>query len=84
MHEIASWVFDKRQELSEETCQLIREELKDIKLREGECLVCNGKLVSADCFENILKILEKNKLNNHAVDEFRTLFGLSPELIISL
>lgn len=75
VHEINSWIADKRGAIDPDATQQIREELKDVKLASGSCLVCNHDKVSANTFENILKIFEKNKIESVIVNEFKKLFG---------
>lgn len=77
VHEIASWALDNQLKLEPETIKQIREELKDIKLKEGECLVCNHNKVADSISEKILSVLETSKTNKAVVSEFKNLFGLS-------
>jgi len=74
-YEINSWANEKWKELDEETSQSIRQELKAIRLKQGECIVCKNNYVAENCFENILKILEKSN-NKKLTFEFKKLFGL--------
>jgi len=74
-YEINNWVFENASRLKTEITQQIREELKAIRLREGECIVCNEKKISADCFENIIKIFEKYKVQEEIKNEFMKSFG---------
>ena len=74
-YEINSWVFENAAKLGEETTQKVREELKAIKLQEGECLVCKNGLISVDSAQNIIKIFEKNKVDEKTKKEFIRLFS---------
>jgi len=75
VHEISNWVVDKRGEIDPEASQQIREELKDIKLTSGECIVCNNKLVSENTFDNIIKIFQKQNIKQEIKEEFKKLFS---------
>lgn len=75
VYEINNWIADKRGLVNPEASQQIREELKTIKLKSGECVVCNHSLISDNTFENILKIFEKHKVSGELQEEFRKLFG---------
>lgn len=79
IHEIASWVFDNQLKLEPDVIRQIRDETKDIKLKEGECIVCSSNRVSEGCFEKILQILEKNNSDATVVLDFKKFCGLSPE-----
>ena len=74
-NEINSWINDKKAELNPEITQKIREELKAIKLTQGECVVCNNSLISHETFNNIFKILDKYKASEKIVKEFTNFFG---------
>ena len=65
-----NWVFEKSYFLPEEATKQIREELKSIRLKEGNCIVCNSNFVASDTFENGIKILEKNKAQVALIQEF--------------
>lgn len=84
INEIANWIFENQLKLNSETTKQIREELKDIKLKSGHCLVCNHSQVSEGCFERILSILEKSKENSQITSDFRKFCGLVSELEINL
>lgn len=58
-HEISSWVTEKSGFLSPEIISKIFLELRDIKLKQGECIVCNNSKIAENCVERIIKILEK-------------------------
>lgn len=74
MHEISSWLWENSGSIDPELSRQISLELRDIKLREGECLVCKHNKVAEDCIDNILKILGKNKNNLEIKEEFEKLF----------
>ena len=76
VNEISNWTYENQLCFDEDTMKQIREEMKDIKLVEGECIVCKNKRIEEGCFENILSILEKSKTNSEKISEFRKLFGL--------
>jgi len=75
VHEMNNWLADKRGEIDLDASQKVSEELKDIKLRTGECVVCNHNLISDSTFENILKVFDKHKVNSGVIGEFKKLFG---------
>ena len=74
--EIASWVFENQLKLDEDTIREIRDELKDIKLRDGECIVCNNKKIAEGCFEKVLNILERNN-ESKVLGDFKKFCGLA-------
>ncbi len=75
VHEVSNWIADKRGLVNPEASQQIREELKSVKLKSGECVVCSHSLISDNTFENILKIFEKHKVSGELQTEFKKLFG---------
>jgi len=80
-NEISSWAFDNQLRMDREILAQIRDEIKDIKLKPGECIACNHPNVSDSCFERVLSVLEKNKQDKEIISEFKSLFGLSPKLL---
>lgn len=79
-NEVNSWVSEKWAELDEETKKQIREELKDIKLMNGNCIVCSNSLIAESTSENIFKILEQNKTPEKLKKEFKRFFIFKPDL----
>ncbi len=79
-HEINSWTNEKWKDLDEEVKRQINEELKTIKLRPGECIVCKNTLVSMDTAERILEILKENKVKEEVIEEFESFFLLNKKL----
>ena len=77
--EITSWLEDNLNNMSNEVKKQIVQELKAIKLKPGECLVCNAGLVSDKTQFNILNILKDNKINEKIVEEFEKDFCLIEE-----
>lgn len=77
-HEINSWLNEKNSEIAIEASQQISQELRAIKLAEGECIVCNKKVVSDGCFENIIRVMNKHKVSPEIVEEFKKFFGFQP------
>lgn len=73
-HELTNWLNEKFLDLTPEVNLKIREELKDIKVLEGECLVCKSSRVSEKSLVNIMKIFEEHSINPQLVEEFRKLF----------
>ena len=73
-HEINSWINEKWNEINESTRVKITEELKTIKLVQGKCIVCNNSLISQGTSENILSVLEENKVSKETINEFKKLF----------
>ena len=76
IHEISSWFWEKTSQLDPEILKQVSFELKAVKLRDGECLVCSNKKISEGCIENIIKILEKNKASQEVTEEFVRLFAI--------
>lgn len=73
-HEIQGWMNEKWKELHEEARKQILEELRAIRLREGNCIVCNNSIVSADTIERIMIILNQNNVSEKTKKEFQKLF----------
>jgi len=73
-HEVNSWINENWKSLDEETKNQILQELKAIKLRKGKCIVCNSDLVSDGTSEEILKILEQNKVDEKLKRQFKKFF----------
>ncbi len=76
VNEISNWVFENQLQIEPETIKQIREELQDIRLQEGECLVCNHNKVSEGCFEKVLNILEKYKSDQEIIENFKKFSGM--------
>ena len=74
-HEITSWLTEKSGFLKPEAIKDIYLELRDIKLKPGECIVCKNSRVSEDCFSKILRVLEKNKIREDLKQEFIAMFA---------
>jgi hypothetical protein len=77
MHEISNWVYEKNFELTGEAIKAVMEELKAVKLKQGECLVCKKDVVTEGCFEGILKAFDKHKVSDNVKEEFIKLFGFA-------
>ena len=77
VHEINSWIIDKRGAINPETTQKIREELKVIKLKAGECIVCSSNFISDGTCEDIVKILKKDKADEKMMEDFQKDFCLT-------
>ena len=74
-HEITSWLNERVNELNSRAKEKILEELKAIRLANGECIVCNKNQTADNSFINILKILEKTKTEKIIIHEFARMFG---------
>jgi len=72
--EINSWVNENWKEVNDEARKLILQELKTIKLKQGECLVCKNTLISDDTPVKVLRILEENKVLDKIRTEFKKYF----------
>jgi hypothetical protein len=72
--EINSWVNERWQYINDEARIEILQELRTIKLKPGECLVCKNSLVSDDTPIKVLKILEEKKVSENIIGEFRKYF----------
>jgi hypothetical protein len=75
-HEIASWLSENSHKINEEVMMQVNLELRAIRLKEGECIVCGRRMISDSCFPNILKIFEKYKINGDIKKEFERFFGM--------
>jgi len=75
--EINSWINERWRDVNEEAKKQIMQELKAIKLKQGQCLVCKNSLVSDNSAINILKILEETKISEKIREEFRKYFVCS-------
>jgi len=73
-HEINSWVNENWKHINDDARTLIMQELKDIELQLGECLVCKNKSVSVKSSEKILQILDENKTPAKIRKEFEQFF----------
>jgi hypothetical protein len=73
-HEIISWLAEKS--LKPKTANGIYSQLQKIKEKSGECIVCKSKHISTTCFNNILKLLEREKAASPIRSEFISMFGL--------
>lgn len=76
-HEVASWLTEKSGMINAEAIASIYLELRDIKLKNGSCIVCKNNKISQDCFYKIYKVLEKNKIREDIRQEFALMFGMS-------
>ncbi len=76
-NEINGWVNDRWKELNDEARRDIYQELKTIKLNEGECIVCGNHLVSKEILTKILRILQESDTSEKTVNEFKQFFFLS-------
>jgi len=74
-HEITSWLTEKSGLMKPEAVRDVYLELRDIKLREGQCIVCKNSRICEDCFNKILKVLEKSKVDENLKQEFISMFG---------
>jgi len=72
--EINSWVNERWQFMNDKARREILQELKAIKLKQGECIVCRNSLVSDDTPEKILRILGENKVSIDIIKEFKKYF----------
>lgn len=72
-HEITSWLTEKSYLLKPEIISKLYLELKNIKLKDGECIVCLNNKISEDCFFKLLKILQKAP--EELKQEYLSMFG---------
>jgi|WetSurMetagenome_2_1015567.scaffolds.fasta_scaffold211161_3 hypothetical protein len=79
---MGSWFYEKSLQLEPEVLKEIAIELRAIRLREGECLVCGNARVAEGCFESIAKILTKSKASPDIASEFIRLFGMSEQWLL--
>lgn len=73
-HELASWITENVNSLDPDVAMKTREEFKSVRLRDGECIVCNSHNVSDNFFESVLKIFEKSKVNPEILDQYKRSF----------
>ena len=73
-YEINNWINERWKEINDKAKKEIIQELKAIKLKPGECIVCKNNLVSNDTPLKILKILEDNKISPKIKEEFKKYF----------
>ena len=64
-------------ELNEEAKKTIVEELGAIKLKQGNCIVCNNSIISDDTIERIMTILKENNVSGKTQKEYKKLFGVN-------
>lgn len=74
-HEISSWINERVNELNTDAKLKINEELKSIRLKKGECIICKKQQISSDLLFNILKILKETKIKKPIINEFKKMFG---------
>lgn len=77
-HELNEWINEKSLSIKPSLSKEIREEIRDMELKDGKCIVCNKDKVSAGWFERILKVLNKQKANEDFKCEFKIMFGFEP------
>jgi len=75
-NEIVSWINEKWKHLQDDVRRQINEELKGIRLEQGNCIVCSSGLVSKETPEKILKILNENGVDSSVKEEFKYSFCL--------
>lgn len=78
-YEINSWLNENINNVNPESMKEINQELRAIKLTEGQCIVCNHKMISDDICHRILRILEESRLNGKTVEDFRKFFCFEDE-----
>ncbi len=74
-HELSEWVNEKSPLIKPEVSKEIREEMRDMEIKEGKCIVCNQDRASAGWFERICKVINKYKLGDSFKKEFHQMFG---------
>lgn len=74
-HEINSWLNEKISCLNIDATRKISEELRAIKLAEGECIACKNNKIAEDTAENVIKILDKFKAQDNIKKEFIEMFA---------
>ncbi len=77
-HEVNSWVNENWKGLDVNTKLRIREELKGIRLKEGECIVCGSGKIAKGTGSNILEILEDKEIKDNLKNQFMKYFCLIP------
>ena len=74
-HELNSWLNEKIPKIKGEIIMQIRQEIRSITLDKGNCIVCNSNKVTKGLFENIISVLNKNRIDNSIKKEFTEMFG---------
>lgn len=74
-HELNEWINEKSPVIKPELSREIREEMRDMELKEGRCIVCNKEKVSAGWFERICKVINKHRIEDEFKCEFKVMFG---------
>lgn len=73
-NEINSWVEENWKNLNDDAKIQIREILKTIKLKEGECIVCKNSFVSDNASQKVLNILKSENSAKSVIGDFRKSF----------
>jgi len=73
-HEIESWMNEKWAELNEDAKKSVVEELRTIKLTQGNCIVCNNSIISDGTIGRIRIILNDKSVPEKTQREFKKLF----------
>lgn len=76
-YEINNWINEKWQYINDEARMEIMQELKTIKLRQGECIVCKNATISDGTSEKILRILKEKKTHEEITKEFKKFFCIN-------
>jgi len=72
--EITGWLDDNWTTIGEEIKKLILQELRLIKLKSGQCIVCKNSLVADDTIEKINQIINNSKITEQLKKEFSHFF----------
>ena len=70
-HEIESWMNEKWAELNEDAKKSVVEELRTIKLTQGNCIVCNNSIISDGTIGRIRIIFWSGKAK---ISNLRTIY----------
>ena len=68
--EIIGWLNENQHQLSKDTKLEMREKLKGIKLKGGECIVCGSDKIAEGVIEEVLGVLEENEEGKEIKESF--------------
>ena len=73
-YEINNWINENWKYITDEARKEMLQELKTIRLKQGECIVCKNGMISDNTLGKILRILKENKTQENITKEFKKLF----------
>jgi len=82
-YEISGWLNENKEKLSKDSKLGMREQLRSMKLKQGECIVCNHNSVTEGVAEKILDILNENEEVEKLKEDFAKSFCFNHPYISS-